>query len=44
MKMKYEKQYYNVSHEAGFAGAQNLIRVNKKQKPLDNEAEKKKNL
>ena len=28
--MAYEKQYYDLSHEAGYAGARNLVRVNKK--------------
>ena len=33
-QMAYGKQYYDLSHEAGYAGVQNLVRVNtKKDKP-----------
>ena len=28
--MTYEKQYYDLSHEAGYVGARNLVRVNTK--------------
>ena len=33
--MTYEKQYYDLSHEAGYAGARNHVRVNTK-KPNEN--------
>lgn len=36
----YENQYYNTSHEASYAGARNLLRVNRKGRPLDNNLEK----
>lgn len=36
----YEKTYYDISHEAGFAGARNLLRVNKRGKRLDDAREK----
>ena len=26
--MSYEKQYYDLEHEAGYAGARNLLRLN----------------
>ena len=29
-KMTYEKQYYKLEHEAGYAGARNLVRLNAK--------------
>ena len=29
-KMTYEKQYYDLEHEAGYAGARNLVRLNAK--------------
>ena len=38
--MSYEDQYYDPTHEAGYAGARNLIRVNERGKPLS-EREKK---
>lgn len=33
MNKKYERQYFNAAHEAGFAGARKLLRVNKKDPP-----------
>lgn len=40
--MGYEKQYYNLTSEAGFGGARNLISLNKRSKRKANEVEKKK--
>lgn len=38
--MSYEKIYYDTSHEAGYAGARNLIRVNTKGKNVNNAKER----
>lgn len=38
---EYEKTYYDPSHEAGYAGAQNLLRVNAKGKILNKEEKKR---
>uniref|UniRef100_A0ABD2W6T9 Chromo domain-containing protein n=1 Tax=Trichogramma kaykai TaxID=54128 RepID=A0ABD2W6T9_9HYME len=39
--MELEKQYYDPSHEAGFAGARRLLKVNAKNQPLDEKSREK---
>ena len=34
--MTYEKQYYDLENEAGYAGARNLVRLNAKKKKKQN--------
>lgn len=36
----YSNQYYNVRSEAGYSGARNLLRLNKKNNPEENKKEK----
>ena len=36
----YSNQYYNIRNEAGYGGARNIIRINKKENPKENKKEK----
>lgn len=39
--MSYEDQYYDAEHEAGYAGARSLVRVNMRGKSLVNQKQEK---